>query len=50
MRPASARPDKAERSLAEEILEIGRRCAALPDADRRRPEEILGYDKHGLPR
>jgi antitoxin VapB len=37
------------RSLAAEILEIGRRCAALPDLDPRTPEEILGYDDHGLP-
>ena len=44
------RRDRGRRSLAAELLEIGRRCAALPDADRRRPEEILGYDKHGLPR
>jgi antitoxin VapB len=39
----------ARRSLANEILEIGRRCAALPDLDTRSAEEILGYDKHGLP-
>ena len=38
------------RSLAAEILEIGRRCAALPDLDARAADEILGYDEHGLPR
>jgi antitoxin VapB len=38
------------RSLAAEILEIGRRCAALPDRDLRTADEILGYDQHGLPR
>jgi antitoxin VapB len=38
------------RSLAAEILEIGKRCAALPDLDRRTADEILGYDEHGLPR
>ena len=43
------RRDKAERSLADEILDIGKRCAALPDFDHRRPEEILAYDEHGLP-
>jgi antitoxin VapB len=32
------------------LLEIGRRCAALPDLDTRSPEEILGYDEIGLPR
>ena len=37
------------RDLAEELLEIGRRCAALPDLDTRTAEEILGYDEHGLP-
>ena len=38
------------RDLAEEILEIGRRCAALPDLDRRTAEEIIDYDENGLPR
>jgi antitoxin VapB len=36
-------------SVAAELMEIGRRCAALPDLDRRSAEEILGYDDHGLP-
>ncbi len=36
-------------SLAAELLEIGRRCAALPDLDQRTPDEIVGYDEHGLP-
>ena len=35
--------------LAEEILRIGSRCAALPDLDTRSPEEILGYDSDGAP-
>ncbi|MCW5746533.1 MAG: type II toxin-antitoxin system VapB family antitoxin [Alphaproteobacteria bacterium] len=43
------RRQPAGRSLAAEILEIGARCAALPDLDRRTPDEILGYDRHGLP-
>jgi antitoxin VapB len=30
--------------LENELLEIGRRCAALPDLDRRSPDEILGYN------
>jgi antitoxin VapB len=38
------------RSLAAEILEIGRRCASLPDLDARTADEILGYEEHGLPR
>jgi antitoxin VapB len=44
------RRQPAGRSLAEEILEIGRRCAALPDLDTRTADEILGYDEAGLPR
>ena len=43
------RRHRAGRSLAAEIVEIGARCAALPDLDRRPPEDILGYDSHGLP-
>jgi antitoxin VapB len=41
---------KSGRSLAAELLAIGRRCAALPDLDRRSADEIIGYDEHGLPR
>jgi antitoxin VapB len=37
-------------SLEEEILEIARRCASLPDLDTRSADEILGYDENGLPR
>jgi antitoxin VapB len=44
------RRQRAGRSLAAEILEIGRRCAALPDLDVRTADEIIGYDEHGLPR
>lgn len=36
-------------NLKDEILEIGRRCAALPERDVRSAEEILGYDEDGLP-
>jgi antitoxin VapB len=31
----------------ESILEIARRCQALPDLDERSPEEILGYGDDG---
>jgi plasmid stability protein len=34
---------------AEEIMEIGRRAAALPLRDRRSEDEILGYSSNGLP-
>ena len=44
------RRQQAGRSLAAEMLEIGWRCAALPDLDPRTADEILGYDAHGLPR
>ena len=38
------------RRLADELDEIAKRCAALPVHDLRTPDEILGYDEHGLPR
>ena len=34
--------------LAEQLMEIGRHCAALPNLDVRTAEEILGYDEHGV--
>jgi antitoxin VapB len=37
-------------SLADELNEIALRCAELPDLDTRTPDEIIGYDDHGLPR
>ena len=43
------RRDRSRRSLASELLEIGRRFAALPDLDTRTADETLGYDEHGLP-
>jgi antitoxin VapB len=38
------------RSLAEDVLAIGRRCARLRVKDGRSAEEIVGYDRNGLPR
>ncbi|HTB65346.1 MAG TPA: type II toxin-antitoxin system VapB family antitoxin [Steroidobacteraceae bacterium] len=38
------------RSLADELDTIGKECAALPLLDPRLPDEIVGYDEHGLPR
>jgi antitoxin VapB len=35
--------------VAKRLMAIGRRYAALPDADTRDPDEILGYDENGLP-
>jgi antitoxin VapB len=34
-------------TLADELMEIGRRCASLPILDRRTDEEILGYNATG---
>jgi antitoxin VapB len=38
------RPDR----IAATLMKVGSRYAALADTGRS-PEEILGYDKHGLP-
>ncbi|MCB1193045.1 MAG: hypothetical protein H7A23_12965 [Leptospiraceae bacterium] len=35
--------------LKEKLLKISRRCASLPILDSRSADEILGYDKQGLP-
>ena len=35
--------------LRDELRAIRKRCARLPVLDPRSPEEILGYDEHGLP-
>ena len=43
------RRDGAIEDLVEEIIEIGRHCAALPLRDTRSPDETIGYDEHGLP-
>jgi antitoxin VapB len=41
---------RQRRSRVEELMEISRRCAALPDLDTRSPDEIIGYDAYGVPR
>jgi antitoxin VapB len=41
---------RQRRSLADELDAIGKQCAALPVLDSRAPDEIVGYDEHGLPR
>ena len=43
------RRDRGGRDIAAELMAIGAHCAALPDLDRRTPDEILGYDENGLP-
>jgi antitoxin VapB len=37
-------------ALLEDMAEIRRRWSEMAIADARTPEEILGYDEHGLPR
>ena len=41
---------KGRVGLAEELDRIALRCARLPRLDDRSPDEIIGYDKRGLPR
>ncbi len=36
-------------NLSDDLLDIGKRCAALPDLDGRSADEIVGYDEQGLP-
>ena len=45
----TVRRGRPQGSLAAELQEIGRRCAALPDLDTRSADAILGYDEYGLP-
>jgi antitoxin VapB len=41
------RNDRTRRSLADDIDDIARQCAALPVKDARPADEILGYDANG---
>jgi antitoxin VapB len=41
--------EHSRKGLADELDEIALHCAQLPVLDPRTPEEILGYDEHGLP-
>jgi len=43
------RRERGRRSLADELEEIAMHCANLPVLDAREPDEILRYDKDGLP-
>lgn len=36
-------------ALVDEVMAIGRHCAALPIRDSRPPDAVLGYDERGLP-
>ena len=44
------RKEQAIESLVEDVMEIGRHCAALPLLDARTADAIIGYDENGLPR
>jgi antitoxin VapB len=35
--------------LRDKLRAIRKRCSTLPVLDHRSPEEIIGYDDHGLP-
>jgi antitoxin VapB len=35
--------------FVEDLTRIAKRCAARTGLDRRHPDEIIGYDEHGLP-
>jgi len=43
------RARRGGRSLADELDEIARRCAALPVLNPRPPEELVAYDEQGVP-
>jgi antitoxin VapB len=51
VRPAPPRRQLTpeQRRMADDLMEIGRRFAALPATDPRSPEEVWGYDENGLP-
>ena len=48
-RLVKVRRRRAGRNISAELDEIARHCASLPVFDSRGPEDVLGYDEHGLP-
>lgn len=48
-RLARVRRERSQRCLADELEEIAKHCASLSVLDTRTADEILGYDRHGLP-
>jgi antitoxin VapB len=44
------RRERTRHRLADELDEIALHCSRLPVLEPRTPDEILGYDEHGLPR
>lgn len=49
-RLAKLRSRRETTAAARSLLRIARRISRRPMRDRRKPDQILGYDKHGLPR
>lgn len=49
-RLARLRTEREKSALKRRLRRIIRSVSRLPDLDKRTPEEILGYDEHGLPR
>lgn len=43
------RAEQRGRNRRDQLLEIAKHCASLPELDLRSAEEILGYDENGLP-
>jgi antitoxin VapB len=43
------RRTRTKHRLSDEIEKIALRCAALPILDARHPDDIIGYDQHGIP-
>lgn len=41
---------RERKRLMEEPTAIARRSDALPELERRTPDEIIGYDENGLPK
>ncbi len=39
---------RSPRPLKDDLMSIGKRCAALPDIDSRSADEILGYGEIGV--
>ncbi len=50
LREALARRTPRATAKRELLERIAAHCAALPVLDDRTPDQILGYDDHGLPR
>lgn len=48
-RLARLRRERVKRCLSDELDEIALHCSRLSVRDSRTPDEILGYDEHGLP-